>query len=96
MAAGLRADVAYDEDFRFLVFFRPAKDEFLFGGKFVAGEHARAVATEEDGSGGRGKDMAVQVTPDEEDGDFLRDAATAAHNLWWQGRGHRSMGGGPI
>lgn len=96
VAAGLRADVADDADFRFLVFFRPAKDEFLFGREFVAGEDAGAVTAEENGGGRLGKDTAVQVAPDEEDGDFLRNAAAAAHNLWWQGGGHRGAGGGPI
>ncbi len=44
---------------------------------------------EDDGGGGLGKDFAVQVAPDEEDGDLFRDASRAAHNLWWQERGQR-------
>ena len=43
-----------------------------------------------------GKDFAAEVAPDEEDGDFLRNASAAAHNLWWQGRGQREGRGGTI
>ncbi len=82
--AGLFADVADDTDFRFFVFFGPAKDELLLWGKLVAGKNAGAVKTEEDGGGVLGEDAAVQIAADKEDGNFLRDASAAAHNLLWQ------------
>ena len=64
MLAGLLAEVADDADFRFFIFFRPAKDELLLKGKFVAGKNAGAMKAEEDGGGGLGKDFAVQVAHD--------------------------------
>ena len=62
------------------------------GGELVAGEDASAMKAEEDSGGMLGKDFAAEVAPDEEDGDFLRNASAAAHNLWWQARGQRSDG----
>jgi len=94
--AVLRAKLADDADFGFLVALGPAEDELLLGGKLVAGEEAGAVKAEEDSGGGLGKDFAVQIAPDEEDGNFFRDAARAAHNLWWQERGQREGSGGTI
>lgn len=79
--AGLFAEVADDADVGFLVFFGPAKDELLLGGKLVAGENACAVKAEENGGGGFGEHAAVQIGADEEDGDFFRDAGRATHNL---------------
>ena len=96
MTAGFCANMADDADFGFFVFFRPTQNELLFGRKFVAGEDAGAIPAEEDRSGVLREDAPVQVTPDEEDGDFLRDASAAAHNLWWQGKGQRIGAGGPI
>ena len=87
--AVLRAELADDTDFGFLVLIGPAEEELLFGGELVAGEDAGAVKAEEDGIGGLGKDFAIQVAPDEEDGDFFRDASAAAHNQWWQAGGQR-------
>jgi hypothetical protein len=92
--AGLLADLADDADFGFLVAFGPAEDEFLLRGKLVAGKDAGAVKAEEDGGGGLGKDFAVEVAPDEEDGDFLRKASASAHNLLWQAGGQREGSGG--
>ena len=92
----LRAELADDADFGFLVALGPAEDEFLFRGELVAGEEAGAMKAEEDSGGGLGKDFAVQVAPDEEDGNFFRDASRAAHNLWWQERGQREGSGGTI
>ena len=85
----MRAELADDADFGFRVALRPAEEELLFGGELVPGEDARAVKAEQDGGGGLGKDFAVQIAPDEEDGNFFRDAARAAHNLWWQAGGQR-------
>jgi len=96
MAAVLRADVTDDADFGLFIFFRPAKNEFLFGRKFMARENAGTAAAKENRGGVFGEDTAVQITPDEEDGDFLRDASAAAHNLWWQGKGQRSAASRPI
>ena len=79
--AGLLAKMTDDADFRFAVFFGPAKHELLLGGKLVAGKDAGAVKAEKDGGGGLGEDAAIQIAADEEDGDLLRDASTAAHNL---------------
>jgi len=45
------------------------------------GRDSGTVAAEENRGGVLGEDAAIQVTPDEEDGDFLRDASAAAHNL---------------
>lgn len=84
--------MAHDADFRFLVAFRPAKDEFLFRGKLVTGKNVGAVKAKHNGLGRLGEDTTVEVAPDEEDGDFLRNAAAAAHNLWWQAAGQRSAG----
>lgn len=75
------AEVADDADFGFFVFFGPAKDELLLGGKFVARKNACAVEAEEDGGGGFGEDAAVQIAADEEDGNLFRDAGRATHNL---------------
>jgi hypothetical protein len=96
VATVLLAELADDANVGFLVALRPAEDEFLLGGELVAGEEAGAVKAEEDGGGGLGKDLAVQVAPDEEDGDFFRDATAAAHNLWWHERGQREGSGGTI
>ena len=92
VVVGVGAEVADDADFGLLVFFGPAKDEFLLGGEFVAGENAGAVEAEEDGGGGLGENAAIEIAADEQDGDLLRDASAAAHNLWWQERGQRGGG----
>src|SRR5260370_11978457 len=62
----------------------------------MAGKNARAVKAEKDSGSELGKDFAVQVAPDEEDGDLLGDASRGAHNLWWQERGQREGRGGTI
>lgn len=94
--AGLRAEVADDADFRFFVFFWPAKDALLLWGKLVTGKNASAVKAEENGGGGLGEDAAIEIAADEQDGDLLRDASAAAHNLWWQERGQRKGAGETI
>lgn len=81
--AGILADVADDADVGFLVFFGPAKDEFLFGRQLVAREDAGAVKAEEDGGGALGEHAAVQIGADEEDGDLFRDTSRAAHRERW-------------
>ena len=83
----LRAELADDPDFRFLVAIRSAKDHLLFGAELMAGKDARAVEAEEDGLGGLGENAAVEIAADQDDGDFLRNAAAAAHNLLWQACG---------
>jgi hypothetical protein len=88
--------VTDDADFRLLVALGPAKDEFLFRREFVAGENAGAVKTEDDGPGVLGEHASVEVAPDEEDGDFFRNAAAPAHNLLWQASGQMRDMGGPI
>jgi hypothetical protein len=85
--AGLRAEVADNADFGFFVLFGPTEDEVLLRVKLVAGKNAGAVKAEEDGGGGLGENTATYVAPNEEDGDFLRNASTTAHNLWWQVEG---------
>ena len=92
----LRAEMADDANFRFLVFVGPAKNEFLFGRELVFGDDAGAVEAEEDGGGVLGEDAAIQIAADEEDGNFFRDASAAAHNLWWQARGQSGGCGGTI
>jgi hypothetical protein len=62
----------------------------------MAGKNAGAVKAEEDGSGGLGENAAVQIAADEEDGNFFRDAARAAHNVWWQACGQKGGGRGTI
>lgn len=94
--AVLRADLADDADFGFLVALGPAEDEFLLGRKLVAREEAGAMEAEEDSGSVLGKDFAPKVAPDEEDGDFLRNASAAAHNLWWQAQGQKRGAGGTI
>ena len=94
MLAGLFAEVADDADFGFFVFFGPAKDELLLGGKFVARKDACAVKAEEDGGGVLGENAAVQIGADEEDGNFFRDTGRATHNLWWQACGQKGARGG--
>jgi hypothetical protein len=54
------------------------------------------VEAEEDRGGGFGEDFPAQVAPDEEDGDFLKNASAAAHNLWWQEWGQERGSGGTI
>lgn len=75
------AKLADDADFRFSVAFGTAEDEFLLGRKFVFGEDAGAVKTEDDGLGALGKNFAVQIVTDQNNWNFLRDAAAPAHNL---------------
>ncbi len=82
--AVVRANLADDADLGFLVAIGPAQDEFLLRRELVLGEDAGAVEAEDDGVGALGKDGASQIVADEEDGKFLRDASSAAHNLWWQ------------
>ena len=91
--AGLLADLADDADVGFLVFFRPAEDEFLFGRKLVAREDAGAVKAEKDGGGALGEHAAVQIGADEDDGDLFRDTSRAAHReRWASGRPWRAGG----
>ena len=66
--------MANNADFRFAVFFGPAEDEFLLGGKFVAGEDAGAMKAKKNGGSRFGEDAAVQIGADEEDGDLFGDA----------------------
>jgi len=47
----------------------------------MARKNSGPVKAEDDGGGGLGEDPAIQVAPDEQDGDFLRNASSAAHNL---------------
>ena len=94
--AVLLADVADNADIGFFVALGPAEDELLLGRELVAGEEAGAVKAEEHGGGVLGKDFAVQVAPDEEDGNFFRNASSAAHKLWWQACGQKETGGGTI
>ena len=94
--AGLRADVTDDADVGFFVALSPTKNEFLFWGELVAREDAGAVEAEDDGLGGFGKDAAIQIAADEEDGNFFRDASAAAHNLLWQASGQKRESGAPI
>ena len=51
---------------------------------------------QKDRFGGLGKETTVEIAPDEEDGDFLGDAAASAHNLRWQERGQVAKGHRPI
>jgi len=79
--AVVAAKLADHADFRFFVAFGAAKDELLLGREFVFGEDAGAVQAEKNGFGALRKDFAVQIVADQDDGNFLRDAAAAAHNL---------------
>ena len=92
----LHAELTDDADLGFGVEIGPAKDEFLVGRKLVFGDDAGAVEAEEDGGGVLGKDAAIQIAADEEDGERFGDAASATHNLLGQmrcqGRGRR----GPV
>jgi len=92
--ARLCADAADHADFRLFVLLGPAKEELLLRGKLMAGKNACAVKAEENGGGGLGKDATIQIAANEEDGDLLRDASAAAHNLWWQVEGQRRGKGG--
>jgi hypothetical protein len=91
VAAGVRAELADDADFGFLVAIREAEDELLFRGKLVVGKDARAVKAEHEGLGRLGKDPAVHLAADEENGNFFRDAEAAAHNLLWQAGGQSGV-----
>ena len=79
--AGVRADLANHADFRFFVALGPAKNHFLFRRKLVPGNEAGPVETEHHSFCGLRKNLAAQIGADQEDGDFLRDAAASAHNL---------------
>ena len=92
----LRAELADDADFRFDVAIGATKDELLLGGKLVMGNDAGAVEAEENGVGGLGENLAVEIAADQEDGNFFRDAAAAAHNLLWHAGGHEGGRGGSI
>ena len=72
------------------------EDELLFGGKLVMGNDTGAVEAEENGVGGLGENLAGEIAADQEDGDFFRDAAAAAHNLLWHAGGHEGVRGGSI
>jgi len=81
------ADLADDADGGFSVAIGTTKDEFLLGGKFVMGNDACAMEAEEDGVGGLGENLAVEIAADQEDGNFFRNAASDAHNLLWHETG---------
>ncbi len=93
---GVGADLTDDADFGFFVAVGDAKDEFLFGRELMRGDDAGAVKAEEDGLCRLRENLAIQIAADEEDGKFIRNAAAAAHNLWWQARSHREAWRGPI
>jgi len=57
----LRAELADDADFRFDVAIGATKDELLFGGKLVMGNDAGAVEAEENGVGGLGENLAIEI-----------------------------------
>jgi len=90
------AHLADDADGGFGVAIGAAEDELLLGRKLVMGNDAGAVEAEEDGVGGLGENLAIKIAADQDDGDFLRDAAGDAHNLLWQERGQSGARGGPI
>jgi hypothetical protein len=90
----LRAELADDADFHFDVALGATKDELLLGRKLVMGNDAGAVEAEENGVGGLGENLAVEIAADQEDGDLFRDAAAAAHNLQWHAGGHEGVCGG--
>jgi hypothetical protein len=92
----LRAELADDADFRFDVAVGATKDELLFGGKLVKGNDAGAVEAEENGVGGLGENLAVEIAADQEDGNLFRNAAAAAHNLLWHVGGQERARGGPF
>jgi hypothetical protein len=92
----LSAELADDTDFRFLVELRATEDHLLFGAELMTGEEARAVEAKEDGLGGLGENAAAQIAADQDDGDFLRNASAAAHNLLWQAGSQSSARGEPI
>ncbi len=92
----MSAELADDADFRFDVAIGATKDELLLGRKLVMGNDAGAVEAEEDGVGGLGENLAVEIAADQEDGDLFRDAAAAAHNLLWHAGGHEEVRGGSI
>ena len=92
----LRAELANDPDFRFDIAIGATKDELLFWGKLVMGNDARAVEAEENGVGGFRENLTVEIAADQEDGNFFRNAAAAAHNLLGQARGQREGPWGTI
>jgi len=49
--------------------------------KLRRGSTAGAVEADDGGGGGLGENRAVQIADDQEDGNFLRDAGSEAHNL---------------
>ena len=67
--------LADDADCRFAIAIRTTKDELLLGGKFVMRNDASAVEAEENGIGGLGENLAVEIAADQEDGNFFRNAA---------------------
>ena len=86
-AAGAHPDLADHADFHFPVALGPPQDKLLLGRELVFGDDAGPVKTQKNGMRRLGEDVTVQIRPDKEDGNFLRDAATSAHTLWWQGKG---------
>jgi hypothetical protein len=81
------ADLADDADGGFAKAIGATKDELLLGGEFVMGNDAGTMEAEEDGVGGFGENLAVEIAADQEDGNFFRNAASDAHNLQWHGGG---------
>lgn len=90
------ADVADDANFGFLVALGPAEDEFLLGGEFVARKDTSAVEAEEDGVRVFRENSAVEIAADQDDGNFFRNASSAAHNLLWQAGSQSGTRSGPI
>jgi hypothetical protein len=81
---------------RFAIAIRTTKDELLLGGKFVMRNNASAVEAEEDGVGGLGENLAVEIAADQKDGNFFRNAGGDAHNLQWQVSDQNGGGNEPI
>jgi hypothetical protein len=88
--------LADDPDCRFAIAIRTTNDELLLGGKFVMRNDASAVEAEENGIGGLGENLAVEIAADQEDGNFFRNAAGDAHNLQWQVSGQSGGRNEPI
>jgi len=96
VTAGGRTDLADDADDGFAIAIGATKDQFLFRGKLVTGNDGGAVEADDDGGGGFGENRAIEIAADQEDGNFLRDAGSEAHNLLWQARGQRREESGII
>lgn len=81
VAARVFAEMTDEANFSFATSAGKAHGKGFVGGEFVAGEDAGAVTAENESAGLFGEDAAGSVRAEENDWNFLRDAAASAHTI---------------